>query len=192
MGQDGAPVSVSRGVPYTAYEGLYYYSGANLIYACFSPSFQPSLKIPTKPPSTITISAASNANPVSFTATAHGFGDFVTLGATSTPVVKITGYTGNWAVLNGVWSVVVTSANAFTIAVDSSGFGAVTGTAVFTTYSPLWNQPVWSIQAFVYSGANAVFSGWATNNPGAGTAALGGGETGASFKCSSRTTYGYQ
>src|SRR5579859_5197110 len=192
MGQDGSPTNSSKGVPYKAYEGLYYYSGANLIYACYAPSYQPGNNASTKPPSTITVSAASNANPVSFTATAHGFGDFVTLGPTSTPVVKITGYTGNWAALNGVWSVIVTSANAFTIAVDSTAFGAVTGTAVFTTYSPLWNKPVWSIQTFVYSGANLIFSGWATSNPGAGNAALGGGVTGANFSCSSRASYGYQ
>lgn len=185
LAQDGVSVNVSRGAPYTAYQTILYYSGANVIYACYAPS-------KTSAPSTITVSAASNASPVSFTATAHGFGDYATNGATGTPVVKITGYTGNWAPLNGVWSIITTSANAFTIAIDSSGYGAVTGTAVFTTQSPLWNTPVWSIQAFVYSGANLLFSGWATAHPGAGTAQLYGGTTGPAFTCSSRTSYGYQ
>ncbi len=184
--QDGAPVVVSIGPPLTAFQSLLYFSGSNVIYICKAPSR-------TTKTSTITVSAASNASPVSFTATAHGFGDFATLGATSTPVVKITGYTGNWAPVNGVWSIITTSADAFTIAVDTTTFGAVTGTAVFTTMAPLWNQPIWAIQHFVYDGSsNLIFSGWAANNLGAGNSSLVGGSSGLSYKCSTRTTYGYQ
>lgn len=73
--------------------------------------------------STITISAATNANPVVFTANAHGLstGDGIT----------ISGGTGNWAAVNGSWTITVTGANTFSIPVDSTTFGAITGTLVY-------------------------------------------------------------
>ncbi len=93
-----------------------YYSSTDLIYTCTAYSTQPKT-------ATITVSAASNASPVSFTATAHGF-DYPTA-STNLPTVKITGGTLNWTPINGVWVATVTSANAFTIAVDSTTFGAL-------------------------------------------------------------------
>lgn len=73
--------------------------------------------------SSITISAATNANPVVFTSNSHGLstGDGIT----------ISGGTGNWTAVNGSWTITVTGANTFSIPVDSTAFGAVTGTLVY-------------------------------------------------------------
>lgn len=128
---------------------LYYYSGSNLQYTCEARASQVN-------PSTITVSAASNASPVSFTATAHGL-DYQS-GATITPVVTITGATGNWTPINGTWQATPTSANAFTIAIDSSGFGALTGTLVVTTLSPRTTLSQWLITKYAYNGSNAIIA----------------------------------
>lgn len=184
--QDGALVNQNTLAPSFGVQKLPYYSGSNLIYLCAAKSLQPF-------PSTIAVSAASAANPVSFTATAHGLGDFVTDGATATPTVCITGYTGNWAAINGCFTATTTSANAFTITVNSSAFGAVTGAGVFTTQAPRWNQAVWSIFHAIYDGSgNMIFQGWAASPAGAASSTEAGGTTASKYKCSSRSSYGYQ
>jgi hypothetical protein len=105
-------------------------------------------------------SAASNANPVSFTATAHGFD------TNSLPLVTISGGTGNWAAVNGTWTATITGANTFTIPVNSTTFGAVSGTLLVTTYAPLTNVAVWSVKKFVYDGSNnLIWSGWVGGVP---------------------------
>ena len=72
---------------------------------------------------TNTISAATNANPVSFTTGgAHGY--------TSGQVIAISGFTSNWTPCNGGFVVTVTGASTFTIPVDSTTFGAMTGTPI--------------------------------------------------------------
>lgn len=69
----------------------------------------------------IPISAATNANPVEFTTSVnHG----LTTGTTHT----IAGATGSWTPVNGAFIITVTAANKFTIAVNSTTFGALTGT----------------------------------------------------------------
>lgn len=75
------------------------------------------------PGGSVSISAASNASPVSLTSVAHGLitGDQVT----------ISGGTGAWAAINGTFTVTVTSADTFTVPVDSTAFGALAGTIVF-------------------------------------------------------------
>ncbi len=184
IAQDGQPVNSSAGSPYVGYQTLAYVSGSNLIYLCQAKS---------SVTSTITVSAASNASPVSFTATAHNIGDYANLGATVTPIVLISGGTGNWAAVNGTWTATITTANAFTIPVDSSGFGAVTGTLAVTTMSPRLNVAQWAVQHFTYDGSNNLTStGWAQNPGGAGGTNLRGSSTGYSFKCSSRTLLAYE
>lgn len=73
--------------------------------------------------STVTITAATNAAAVVLTVVGHGLstGDGIT----------ISGGTGNWAAINGAWTITVTGANTFTIPIDSTTFGALTGTPVF-------------------------------------------------------------
>lgn len=160
------------------------YSGSDLTYLCKARSAQPI--------STITVSAASNANPVSFTATAHGL-DYQS-GATITPLISIQGATGNWTPINGVFVATPTSANTFTIAVDSTAFGALTGTLTVTTRAPKTTSLIWSIWHGVYSSGMLLWSGWASGPSvaGATTDKLGGGSPAMAFACASRTTYGYQ
>jgi len=73
------------------------------------------------------ITAGTNANPVSLTATAHGRSGTVT--------VSLNGFTGSWAALNGEWTATVTGSNTFTVPVNSTGFGAMTGTNAELTSS---------------------------------------------------------
>lgn len=70
-----------------------------------------------------TITAATNANPVVLTSVAHG----LATGAT----VIITGATGSWTPINGTFIATVTGVDTFTIPVDSTGFGALTGSPIF-------------------------------------------------------------
>lgn len=66
-------------------------------------------------------SAASNANPVSLTLVNHGL-----ITGTS---ITISGGTGAWAAINGTFTPTVTSADTFTIPVNSTGLGALAGNA---------------------------------------------------------------
>jgi hypothetical protein len=70
---------------------------------------------------TLTVSAATNANPcVLTTSSAHGL--------TTGWVIYISGATGSWVSINGAQTVTVLSPTTFSIPVDSTGFGALTGT----------------------------------------------------------------
>ena len=71
-----------------------------------------------------TITAVTNANPAQMTSTGHGF--------SNSDHVYITGFTGNWLPANGTWVISNVAANTFTIPVDSTGFGAISGSPVFT------------------------------------------------------------
>jgi len=78
---------------------------------------------------TIPITGANNANPVVLTSAGHGL-------VTGDGVV-ITGATGGigdvWEALNGTWPVIVLNPNAFTVPVNSAGWGALGGTVVAMT-----------------------------------------------------------
>lgn len=72
------------------------------------------------------ITTATNANPAVLTAAGHGFavGDLI--------VLKIAGFAGNWTPLNGnTMSVTPIDANTFSAAVDSTAFGAMSGSPVY-------------------------------------------------------------
>lgn len=173
---------------------VYFYSGSNLIYSCTALAVQPR-SLPGFSGSTtnsgvITVSAASNANPVSFTATAHGL-DFPSA-ATIAPVITISGGTGNWTPINGSFVATITSANAFTIAVDSTSFGALTGTLLVTTAAPKDTEAVWLVKNYVYSGANLIFSGTGYAPAGAGTTSRVGPSNAMNQICANRATLAYQ
>jgi|SRR5689334_15104029 len=180
----GVQVNQSQGPAPRAYQIISDYGGGtNLIYTGYADSDQLKDQV-------ISVSAASNASPVSFTATSHGF-DYQSL-ATATPAVKITGGTGNWAAINGVWIATPTSANAFTIPVDSTAFGALTGTLVVTTRAPLTSNAVWAISKNVYdAGGKLIWAGWAAAVPGAGTSALTAGSPAQKFIWNNRTSLAY-
>ena len=74
---------------------------------------------------TRTISAVTNANPVEMTCSAvHDL--------TTGDIIQITGFTVGWTACNGTFAVTVTSTTKFTIAVNSTAFGAISGSPVFT------------------------------------------------------------
>lgn len=182
--QQAPPVNQSIGSPPFAVQSIYDYAGgANLVYVGSAMSDQGRDQI-------MTVSAASNANPVSFTATAHGF-DYQSA-ATTTPVVCISGATLNWTPINGCFAATPTSANAFTIAVDSTTFGALTGTLVVTTRAPLTTSPVWAISKNVYTGTTIIWSGWAALPSGAGVGPSSAGSTANRYIWDNRTTLAYQ
>lgn len=181
--QDGTPTNTSSGSPYVSYQSLYYTSSSLITYVCVSPSNRVS---------TVTVSAASNASPVSFTST-HQFGDWTNLGATVTPIIKITGGTGNWTAINGTWTATPTAGTTFTIPVDSTAFGALTGTLVVTTQSPRHNVAQWAVYHLTYSGTDITSKGWAQLPGGAGASnSLKGSATSYSFACSARATLAFE
>ena len=144
--QQGQPVNQSAGPPPQATQQLNDFSGTKMLYSCIALSDQG--RDQTLPAT----SSATNANPVEFTlASAHGIGDFTNLGATVSPVVTISGGTGNWEAVNGTWVATVTATTKITIPVDSTTFGAIAGTIVVTTRSPLFASPVWAIQKLFYN-----------------------------------------
>ncbi len=91
----------------------------------------------------VIISAATNTNPVIFTAPNHG------LGANGIQKLTIYGATGNWAPVNGTYTVTVIDANTFSIPVNAMGFGAVTGTPAGDYDSPLGTGLEWQCVEFV-------------------------------------------
>lgn len=183
LGQDGAPVNVSQGSPDVGYQTIAYNVAGLTSYVCSGKSNRTS---------TVTVSAASNANPVSFTST-HQFGDWTNLGATVTPTIKITGGTGSWTAIIGTWTATPTSATTFTIPVDSTAFGALAGTLVVTTMSPRLNVAQWSIFKIMYD-SSGYFSGkgWAQLPGGLNATDLKGSSTGYAFACSARATLGFE
>ncbi len=143
--QDGLVVNPTPGPPNYPYQIVYVYTGTNLTYACFAPAM---VTTGNRALRTASISAASNASAVSFTSTAHGFD------ANSRPSVTISGGTGNWTAIIGTFVATITGANTFTIPVDSTTFGALTGTITFTTTAPRVNQPDWAVERYFYDGSN--------------------------------------
>jgi hypothetical protein len=54
----------------------------------------------------------------------------------STSTVVISGYTGAWSAANGTWTATIAEAFVFSIPLNSSGFGAATGTPIYSLISP--------------------------------------------------------
>lgn len=142
-------VIISQKSPSAGYQFIMGYSGTNLLYICRAASIQP-----TSP--SISIASATQANPAVFTISGgHGFD------ASALPIVTVSGGTGNWTAVNGSFTATIISSTEFSIPVNSTTFGAVSGTLVFTTRAPRTTSPIWSVQKFVYDGSNnAIWSGW--------------------------------
>jgi len=168
--QDSPSVSISAGPPSKGYvKALFYNAGGLLEYICNSPAAPAS-------PITVTtsVSAATNANPVVFTATAHQF----PLG--SLPKIVVSGGTGNWTAVNGTFQATVIDANTLSIAVDSTSLGALAGTVIFTSTYPRLDKSVWSIVKQAYNASNQLIQiGYAN------------GSSAAANACSNRTALYY-
>jgi hypothetical protein len=172
LAQDGQAVALSEGPPSLAYQTVFGYSGTNLTYRCMSPSFiqatgtagviTPVAGI-RRNQIAIAISAATNASPVVFTSTGHGFA------LNSRPQVIVSGGTGNWAVVNGTFTATLVDANTFSIPVNSTAFGAVTGTLIFRTTAPRLNVWEWAVELYAYDGSsNLISRTWLTGSTGTG------------------------
>ena len=132
-----------------AYQIVYGYSGGNLTYVCYSPSV---LTTGTRPSISVAISAATNASPVVFTSTGHGFN------INSRPQVTISGATGSWTPVNGIFTATIIDANTFSIPMNSTGFSTLTGTLVFTTTAPRLTVQEWTVLLYAYDGSGNLIS----------------------------------
>ena len=100
---------------------------------------------------TIPITGANNANPVVLNAVAHSMTDSYSTNFGTAygkgPLVTIAGGTGSWAAVNGTWNAAVSVSlpDSFTIPVDTTTFGALSGALTFTTTPPLIHSRVSSI-----------------------------------------------
>jgi len=179
------PLQTIPGDPNGATQSAKFYdANGNLQYKCEASSLQ---KL-----SLVTVSAASNANPASFTATSHGF--YYSSTSAAKPVVFISGGTGNWAGVNGMWIATVTGANTFTIPVDSSAFGSFTGQSLtIVTRAPKTSQGVWRIHFYSYdANGNPEWDGWPSASNGSNQGQLGGGSSSYTFICDNRAFLAYQ
>jgi hypothetical protein len=146
-------VIISQKSPSAGYQFIMGYSGDNLLYLCKAASTQP-----VSP--SIAIASATNASPVVMTVSGgHGFD------VSALPIVTISGGTGSWVAVNGSFTATVINSTTFSIVVDSTAFGAVSGTLTFTTRAPRTTSNIWSVQKFVYSGSNMIWSGWVGGTP---------------------------
>jgi hypothetical protein len=146
-------VNINDGPTRNAYQKVIGYDAAgNTTYRCWS------LSSDTNGARTrrgVSISAASNANPVVFTSVGHGFD------LNSRPIVTISGGTNNWTAVNGLRTATVIDADTFSVAVNSSALGAVSGSLVFRTTAPRLNQDEWAVNVFRYDASGqAVWEGW--------------------------------
>lgn len=150
--QDGPNVTLTDSPPPRGWEQVINYTGNNATSICYSPS---TLTTGLRAATRVSISAATNASPVVFTSTGHGFA------LSARPQVTVSGATGGWTGVNGTRTATVIDANTFSIPVDSTGFGALTGTVVFTTTAPRSAQPEWAVKIITYDGSNnAIWIGW--------------------------------
>lgn len=162
--QSGLPTLHSDGPPFDRNTRYMYESGTDL-YICQSKAYAPS--------TVLTQTAISNAAAAVFTVTNHG------LHLSSNPNVTVTGGTGGWAAINGTHRATVIDANTFSVPVNSSTLGAVTGTVVVTTNAPRTSQAIWTVLKVVSNASNkAIASMWAA-----------GGDT---LVCDNRTSLSYQ
>jgi len=152
---------ISQKNPDTAYQFILGYSGDNVIYICKALSIQPTS-------TSVSVASISNASPAVFTVSGgHGFY------ASSTPKITVSGGTGNWTAVNGVQTATIINSTTFSIPVDSSAFGAVAGTIVYTTRAPRTTDYVWSVQSMSYSAANMIWSGWSNGTTSATSTCTG-------------------
>lgn len=164
-GQEGSTVNQTPGPPNVPYQILLFYSGSNLEYICLGRSENST--------TSAAISSATAANPGVFTSTGHGF---FTTSAIATPVISISGATGSWVPANGTWIMLPIDANTFNIrnrttgvALDTTGFGALTGTVTLSSRAPRTNQYQWSISKLTYDGSsNLTGKFWAYSASGGG------------------------
>jgi hypothetical protein len=87
--------------------------------------------------------------------------------------------------------VIPTSANAFTLDVDTTTFGAFAGqTITVTTRAPLTTKAIWSIKTFIYDATgHLVLTAYRADPSTASLVALGSGETTFAFPCTAPVAF---
>ena len=180
------PTPTVNGNPNGATQSLYFYTGGGDVeYVCEANSTTALTQLPT-------VSGGTAANPVVLTSTAHGI--HYTSTEVMNAVVYISGGTGDWAGINGAQRVTPTSANAFSIAVNGSGYAAFGSQALtVSTRAPRVTLPVWRVQRRQYSAAGKLSTiGWAVSTTAADANNLAGGNSGFNSICANRATLAYQ
>jgi hypothetical protein len=160
-----------------AFTKIFSYTAGVLQYICTARSLQTQNQI--------TVTTISNANPGAVTATAHGF-YYSASGITAKAVVFISGASGGWTGINGTHVVTPTSANAFTIDVDTTTFGAWgSQSIVMTTKAPLVTKNIWSVKSFVSDATGApVMISYRADSSATRLSDLGSGSTSMNAPCS--------
>lgn len=178
--QADSPISTqSLGNANEAYTQILHYTTGNVDYICKAKSIQSTI-------GTITVSAISNANPGSMTAASHGF--YYSATATQKIAVFISGLTGNWTPLNGTHVLTPASTSTLTTDVDTTAFGAVTGTIVVSTRAPKSTATIWSVQSLGVDGSgNTTLVTWEAPATGAALTNLSGGQTSFRYACAPPT-----
>lgn len=137
---------IAQKSPDTGYQFIMGYSGTNMTYLCKAKSLQPTS-------ANISVASATNASPVVFTISGgHGFN--AATSPSAKPIITVSGGTGNWTAVNGSFTATILSSTTLSIPVDSTAFGALAGTVVFTTRAPLTTRPIWSVLVLTYDGSN--------------------------------------
>lgn len=152
-------VTITDDPPLTADQYVFGYTGTNLIYQCIAKSI---VTTGLRASTTVAISTISKANPAVVTSAGHGFS------ISSRPSVTIGGATGTgWTAVNATFSVTVIDANTFSlyspagVALDSTGFGTLAGTVIFSTTAPRTTMYEWAVKKLVYDGSNnLIWIGW--------------------------------
>ena len=141
-------VNLSAGPPQDAWTTyIDYAGGSNPVYSMLARSVQP--------PFVYTGATVSKAAAASVGYVAHGL-------QTGQPVT-ISGATGDWAAMNGTLPVTVTGSDAFTVAINSTGFtGSFNG--MITTTAPRTTAACWAISKNYYDGSNSIGLRWANGS----------------------------
>lgn len=154
--QETPVVALNDGCGNAPCQKVYGYSGTNLIYTCSARSIDDSRQA-----TALSISAATNANPVVLTSTGHGFSLPSNSGGSEKPRITIRGGTGNWTAINGSFVATIIDANTFSIPVNSTSLGALAGTVTFVSAAPRLGIDDWGVKLFGYdSSSNLIWSGW--------------------------------
>jgi len=144
-----------------AMQSVYVVNGSNLTTAICWANSRPTVSNPRT--AAVAIASCTKASPAVCTSTGHGF-TLLTL-----PEVAVSGATGTgWTGINAAWVATVVDANTFSIPIDSTGFGTLAGTVVFTTTAPRQTVAEWAVKRLLYTGTNVTASVWLGGNQGLG------------------------
>lgn len=145
--QEGTLVTQTDGPPRDFYTKYFFASGTT-IYAC---STKASGELTSQ-----SVSAITNASPAVLTIAGHGFN------TSAKPQVTVSGGITNWAPINSTFIATVIDGNTLSIALDTTTFGAVTGTILLKTTAARTTRPVWAVQKLDSDvGGNPVAAQWA-------------------------------